>query len=248
MITKDIKLTLGLALLAILIAIGMAQGATTLNVCECKACGCHYLSIQEAIDRASPGDTVLVRSGTFHGNINVSKPIILRGERWKGRDLPLIDADGNGSAITVSAEGVTVEFMRVINSGNESGDAGIRVVSDNCSIIENSASQNGGAGIILDNARNCTIQENVARGNAYGICLLNSESNVLYQNWIYNSTSFDAYDDGLNHWDDGVKGNYYSSLNCTDENNDTICDSAHNITGGASVDRYPMVGSALNLL
>jgi parallel beta-helix repeat protein len=248
MITKDIKLVSGVLLLVILMAVGMAQGATTLKVCECKACGCQYLSIQEAIERASPGDTVLVRSGNFHGNINVSKPVILRGERWHGGDLPLINADGNGSCITVSADGATVENIRVTNSGNESGDAGIRVASDNCSIMKNSASQNGGAGIILDNARNCTIQENVARGNAYGICLLNSESNVLYQNWIYNSTSFDAYDDGLNHWDDGVKGNYYGSLNCTDENNDTICDSAYNITGSASVDRYPMVGSALSLL
>jgi len=248
MIKKNVKLVSGLALLVILIAIGMAQGAATLKVCECKACGCQYLSIQEAIDKASPGDTVLVRSGTFHGNINVTKPIILIGDRWHGNDLPLINADGNGSAIIVSADGATVEFMRVINSGNGSGDAGIRVVSDNCTVMKNSASQNGGVGIILDNARNCTIQENVARGNAYGISLFNSEGNVLCQNWIYNNTLLDAFDDGLNYWDGDVKGNYYGSFNCTDENNDTICDSAYSITGGASVDRYPMIGSALSLL
>ncbi|HII06881.1 MAG TPA: DUF1565 domain-containing protein [Methanotrichaceae archaeon] len=248
MIKKNIKLVSGLVLLVILIAVGMAQGAATLKVCECRACGCQYLSIQEAIDKASPGDVVLVRSGNFHGNINVTKPISLIGERWHGGDLPLINADGNGSAITVNADKATVENIRVTNSGNDSSDAGIRVVSDNCTIRKNTASQNGGAGIILENARNCTVQDNVARGNAYGINLFNSSDNDLYQNWIYNNTVIDAFDDDFNHWDSGVKGNYYGSFNCTDENNDTICDSAYNITGAASFDRYPMVGSALSLL
>lgn len=241
MIKKNVKLVSGLALLVILLAVGMAQGAATLKVCECRACGCQYLSIQEAIDRASPGDTVLVRSGTFHGNINVTKPISLRGEKWKGRDLPLINADGNGSAITVSSDEAAVEFMRVINSGNESGDAGIRVVSNGSIIRNNFASDNGGAGIILEGARNCTVDANVAMGNSRGIGLLNSEGNVLFNNRLYNNTELDAFDDGINRWDDGSVGNYYATFNCTDENNDTICDSVCNISGGASVDAHPLV-------
>lgn len=241
MIKKNVKLVSGLALLVILLAVGMAQGAATLKVCECRACGCQYLSIQEAIDRASPGDTVLVRSGTFHGNINVTKPIILRGEKWKGRDLPLINAEGNGSAITVSADRATVEFMRVINSGNESGDAGIRVVSNGSTIMNNVASENGGAGIILEGAKNCTVDANVAMGNSRGIGLSNSEGNVLFNNRLYNNTELDAFDDGINRWDDGSVGNYYATFNCTDENNDTICDSVCNISGGASVDAHPLV-------
>jgi parallel beta-helix repeat protein len=243
MIKRNINLVSGLVLLVILMAVGMAQGTTaTLVVCDCRACGCQYLSIQEAIDVASSGDTVLVRSGNFHGNIDVSKPIIIKGEKWKGRDLPLINADGNGSAITLSADGATVENMRVINSGNESGDAGIRVVSNNDTIRSNFASDNGGAGIILEGARNCTVDANVAMGNSRGISLLNSSGNVLFNNRLYNNTELDAFDDGLNRWDDGVVGNYYGSFNCTNENNDTICDSVYNITGGASVDALPLVG------
>lgn len=242
MIKRNINLVSGLVLLVLLMAFGMAQGAATLKVCECRACGCQYLSIQEAIDIASPGDVVLVRSGTFHGNINVTKPIILRGERWKGRDLPLINAEGNGSAITVNADGATVEFMRVTNSGNESGDAGIRVVSNNDTIRNNVASDNGGAGIILEDARNCTVDANVAMGNSRGISLSNSEGNILFNNKLYNNTELDAFDDGINRWDDGSVGNYYASFNCTNENNDTICDSVCNISGGASVDALPLVG------
>ncbi len=240
MIKKKIEFVSVIALLVILIAVGMAQGAATLKVCECRACGCQYLSIQEAIDKASPGDVVLVRSGTFHGNINVTKPVILRGEKWKGGDLPLINADGNGSAITVSADKATVENIRVTNSGNDTGDAGIRVVSNNDTIRNNVASNNGGAGIILEGARNCTVDSNVARDNARGISLSNSSDNLLFNNRLYNNTVLDAFDDGLNRWDDGAVGNYYGSFNCTNGNNDTTCDSVYSIPG-ASVDAFPLV-------
>jgi len=242
MIKIKIKLASGLALLVILFAVGMAQGAATLKVCECKACGCQYLSIQEAIERASPGDTVLVRSGTFHGNVNVTKPITLKGEMWRSDQFPLINADGNGSVITVSADGATVEFIRVINSGNESGDAGIRVVSNGSTIRDNDASKNGGSGIILEGVRNCTIFANVVADNSRGISLSNSSDNVLFDNKIYNNTELDAFDDGLNRWDDGSVGNYYGAFNCTDENNDTICDSICNISGGSSFDALPLAG------
>ncbi|HOO53076.1 MAG TPA: NosD domain-containing protein [Methanothrix sp.] len=241
MITKNVKLASGVALLAILMAVGMAQGAATLNVCECKVCGCHYLSIQEAIEKASPGDVILVRSGTFHGNINVSKSITLRGERWHGGDLPLINADGNGSAITVSANEARVEFVRATNSGNESGDAGIRVVSNNGTIRGNFANDNGGSGIILEGARNCTVEANLATNNIRGISLTNSEGNVIFNNRLYNNTELDAFDDGINRWDDGSSGNYYGTFNCTNEDNDTICDFACNISGGSSVDALPLV-------
>jgi parallel beta-helix repeat protein len=239
MISKNVKLASVVALLVVL-AVGMAQGAATLVVCDCRACGCQYLSIQEAIDLASPGDTVLVKSGNFYGNINVSKPIILKGAVWKGLDLPIINADGNGSPILVSADGVTVEGMRVTNSGNESGNAGIRVLCSGCTIKDNYAFGNGGAGIALEGANNCTVFANVASDNSHGIDLTGSEGNVLSNNRLYNNTE-DAFDDGNNRWDDGTIGNYYASFDCIDENNDTICDSVCTILGGTSVDAIPQV-------
>ncbi len=245
MIQKDFKIPSALALLFILIGVGMAQGAATLKVCECHACGCQYLSIQEAIDLASPGDVILVRSGTFHGNVNVSKPIVLRGEMWHGDDLPLINADGNGSCITVTADEAVVESMRVTNSGNLPGDAGIRVVSDNATIRNNLASGNGGSGIVLEGARSCTVRANIISNNTIGILLSNSVDNLIINNRLYNNTEMDAFDDGENRWNDGTRGNHYGSFNCTDHNNDTICDVIANavfaIPGGRAVDDLPLV-------
>lgn len=55
----------------------------------------------------------------------------------------------------------------------------------------------------------------------------------------------DAFDDGENRWNDGTRGNHYGSFNCTDHNNDTICDVIANavfaIPGGRAVDDLPLV-------
>jgi len=212
-----VKAAGGIFILILLLISGLGQ-ANTVRVCECRACGCNYLDIQEAIDAVQPGDTVLVRSGNFKANVNVTKPVNLIGQCWHEGDLPLIDANGTGSAITVSADGVTVDSIIVVNSGNETGDAGIKVVSNNN-----------------------TFSNNVAHDNFYGICLLNSSNNVLSLNRLFNNIESNAFDNGENQWDDGIVGNYYGNITwCIDQNNDSICDSAYNISGGPSLDRYPL--------
>ena len=49
-----------------------------------------------------------------------------------------------------------------------------------------------------------------------------------------------AYDNAINQWDNGTTGNYYSDFNCTDSDGNGTCDSEHAISGGESVDRYPL--------
>ncbi|MHC1631377.1 MAG: hypothetical protein ACXQT4_03650 [Methanotrichaceae archaeon] len=48
---------------------------------------CGYISIQNAIDAAKPGDFLEVQSGIYYENINVTKPLIL-----KGIGMPVVDA------------------------------------------------------------------------------------------------------------------------------------------------------------
>ena len=65
----------------------------------------------------------------------------------------------------VSTDGVTIEDIRVINAGNSTGDAGIKVISDNNTITDNEVSKNDWAGIFIDSSRNNTVVTNVVRGN-----------------------------------------------------------------------------------
>ena len=59
-----------------------------------------YLTIQEAIDNAAEGDSILVRKGTYLENITINKALMLLGENKetaiiKSTSAPVIDIKGN---------------------------------------------------------------------------------------------------------------------------------------------------------
>jgi len=73
--------------------------------------------------------------------------------------------------------------------------------------------------------------------------------NVVYQNNLSNSEN--AYDDGINQWDNGTAGNSFSDFCRKDqgcENVDGICSTSYRIPGGTSVDRYPIAAPIIPVL
>ncbi|HOO53398.1 MAG TPA: NosD domain-containing protein [Methanothrix sp.] len=154
-------------------------GARTLSVC---ASGCDYTSIQAAINAACPGDTIEVQSGIYYENVDVNKTLTLRGVD-NGTGLPVVDAGGSGSAITLSADGCTLEGFGATNSGGEFPCAGISVTSDNNSISGNNVSSNNWDGISLDYSSANTISGNTVTDNAAtGIYLRYSSDNTIEEN------------------------------------------------------------------
>ncbi len=155
--------------------------------------GLDYPSIQWAIDSASAGDEIQVDSGTYYENVNVNKQLILKGIDTGG-GKPIVDANGNGSAITISANGSAngsaVEGFNAINSDDsKSWHSGIEIRSDNNSVKNNNVSNNY-YGIYLINADNNTISGNIADSNAYdGIILSHSNHNTVDNN-IASSNSY----------------------------------------------------------
>jgi pectin methylesterase-like acyl-CoA thioesterase len=53
----------------------LTVSATTITVCPS---GCDNSTIQDAIDAASAGDTILVGDGTYNENVMVSTPVNIR--------------------------------------------------------------------------------------------------------------------------------------------------------------------------
>src|SRR3990170_243842 len=102
------RIAIGITILGLLLA-GSANAAT-LMVCQS---GCVYSSIQAAVNPSSSGDTILVQSGTYYENVNVTKQLTLRGI-----GMPVVDAGGSGSTITLSADGIILEGFTVIVSGD----------------------------------------------------------------------------------------------------------------------------------
>ncbi len=156
-----------------------------------------------------------------------------------------------------------------ISSNSATGNRfeGIYLEGSMQNIVEDNYAGDNWGGLSLDNSRDNVIRRNDVLGNEKGISLAyhnssddikskgkgvhisyNSQSsesrgdanNTLYQNNLSNLEN--AYDDGFNHWDNGRVGNNYSDFNEISEGCEggRICDSEYRISGGSSVDRFPL--------
>jgi parallel beta-helix repeat protein len=167
-------------------------------------------SIQDAIDAASPGDTIFVNSGTYNEEILINKQLTLTGSGW-----PMLDGTGLGfstDVVTIAADGVYFEGFDVRNATG----SGIMVESQNADIVGNRFSNDGVAGINLNGASGAPISGTTVSGNEvthnpwYGIRLRYADDNIISGN---NASSNGAV------WGDGY-GIYllYSNDNVISEN------------------------------
>jgi parallel beta-helix repeat protein len=142
--------------------------------------------IQAAINRASNGDRIIVKSGQYHENLNVTKNIVLIGLDT-GNGKPVVDAGGSGSAVVISADEVLFEGFKVTNSGRLWKDAGIKVTSKN-NVIRNNDVTGNEYGIVLDGSANNNVVKNFVCQNDVGISLYSSEKCTIMDNSACNNT------------------------------------------------------------
>jgi len=152
--------------------------------------GADFTSIQDTVDAANDGDIIIVNSGTYYENVNVTKQLILMGVDT-GSGKPVVDAGGNGSAITLSADGITLDGFTATNSGSGL-DAGIKVTSNNNIITGNAACNNSRYGIDIMDSSNNTITGNTASNNRlHGVYLRDSSNNnTITGNTVSNNSQY----------------------------------------------------------
>lgn len=172
-------------LILFVLAIFLQGTACSKTILVCDQ-GCDFAGITEGINSADPGDTIEVQSGTYYENVNVSKPLILLGKDT-GSGKPVIDAGGNGSAITLSTDGATLDGFNLTNSLGSWLEiwAGIEVNSNDSTIINNMAFNNEN-GILIAGSNN-TILGNDAMNNIYGIKTKGSTKNSITDNNLSNN-------------------------------------------------------------
>ena len=122
-----------------------------------------FSTIQEAVNNATPGDTIYVYNGTYE-NVKVNKAVSLVGE---DRDSTIVDGNGNGSVIFVTAGNVKIHGFTVKGSGIYADDSGILI--DKCHGIEI------GHNTITDN--NDGIHFEMSNGNVISDNIISSNNN-----------------------------------------------------------------------
>jgi len=163
------------SLLALFLLAGFG-GAETIKVSSGE-------SIQAAIERANPGDVVLVESGTYRENLDVTKRLTLRGMDT-GSGIPIIEGNGNDTAIRLKAGGIVLKDFEVTGS-----KIGIEVVSDSNFVTENVAKDNWVAISIIDSKKNI-VRDNTILENYRGIYLDSSFQNTISRNSISDNRWF----------------------------------------------------------
>ena len=135
-----------------------------------------YTQIQEAIDHAWPGDTVLVWPGTYYENIIInSKGIILGSlmmitgdEAYKYNTI--IDGGQNGSCIVIEYIDTFIEINGfTLTNGKGKQGGGIYVINSNIAIKNNIVSGNMankyGGGINISYNNNAQLKGNIIKNN-----------------------------------------------------------------------------------
>jgi len=172
-------------LIAITLFVTQCVFAQNITVCET----CEIRSLKQAIDTAKPGDTILVKKGTYKEfNILVDKPLTIKGE-----DFPVIDGEDRGEIIRIVSDHVTIDGLFIINVGTSytSDHAAIRVVRSEHFLIQNVVLEKLFFGIYIEKSNNGKVYHNKVIGDAQdeynsgnGIQLWYSKNVVVERNIV----------------------------------------------------------------
>jgi parallel beta-helix repeat protein len=159
-------------------------------------------SIQQAINEANTGDTILVGSGIYYENIVVNKTVVLEGEGWT---TTIVDGMGaENQVFLINADNVVVRDLMIRNTSidNPAVGYGIHIFGANNVTIANCKTTLCYYGIRLTDTNQSDVVENLIEHNyGYGISLHgNSSSNQIAGNDIENNPT----------------GIYIASLDCKD--------------------------------
>jgi len=176
----------GLGCLILLLAGCGGAGATEIWVPD------DHTNIQDAVDAASPGNTIIVRDGTYHENVDVNV-----------NHLTIRSENGPGSTTVVGS----MPALSAVSTA-DSNDYGFNGFSDHVFDIAadyvnisgftvTGATGSSKAGIYINAVNHCNISDNLLTGNNHGIYLKCAGGDTARFNVIVNNTVRQNGDNGI---------------------------------------------------
>ncbi len=166
-------------------------------------------SIQAALDKAAPGDTIVVAPGTYHESVTVKAyGVTLKGQA-SGDARPVLDGENkfeNGvlatggkftmeqfvvrnytknGVIARGADGATFRDLRTENTG----EYGVFPVESANILIERCVSSGvSDTGLYVGQSRDIVVRDSEAFGNTSGIEIENSVNAVVENNYVHDNS------------------------------------------------------------
>ena len=197
-----------------------------------------FSSIQDALDKASNGDTIFVFNGTYYENIVVDKEVDLIGE---DKFSSIIDGSNTGRVVSITKNGVYLSGFTIKNCGNYAQDSGIYIGSYTNTIENNIIIENQNGLYFKDSNSNQVLDNSITDCN-YGMYLINSDFNSIKLNiisehkygiYIQESSSNDINSNYIEDNEDGI----WFKIDC---NENTIAGNIirRNSNRGIFIDRF----------
>ncbi|MBU4348933.1 GerMN domain-containing protein, partial [bacterium] len=152
-----------------------------------------YSTIQAAVDAASPGDTIIIRDGTYIDNVEIDKNLTIKSE--SGAEKTIVQAaNSEYHVFDVIADYININGFTISGAGERKDvmhqGCGIFLENVEHCIISNNIISKNWEGISLDYSNNNTITKNNINSNElYGISLLLSNNNTITKNNINSNDS-----------------------------------------------------------
>jgi len=148
-----------------------------------------YTKIQNAIDNASPGYTIMVKNGAYYETLIINKSINLIGEDKENTIINCVNTNtsGENQVILVTANNCSLQNFKIIGTIDSLHVSGINVkTSDNT--ISNNILVNNEKGIYLNrDTNNNNVSFNTCKNNTYGIYIFVSYYSFVFKNNITNN-------------------------------------------------------------
>ena len=167
-------------------------------------------SIQSAVDRAQPGDTVEVTYGVYHERVVIDvNNLTLRGRPNEAGQWPVLDGQGDLSeAVIASGNNFTISHLHVRNYtdngilvegvtgvhfhdifAENTGTYGVYPVQSTNVLVERvEVTGVDDAGIYAGQCENVVVRDSVVYGNVLGIELENTVNGEIYDNHAYDNS------------------------------------------------------------
>ena len=149
-------------IISLLIISGLCHSLSANDIEVCSSC--KYSTVKSGIEAADNGSSVFVRSGIYYERgLIISKPIALIGDKGA-----IIDGEGKGEIITVTADDVEISNLTIRNVGTSYTEdrAGIRVRKSKNFIIQSNKLENTFFGIYLEHSKQGKVVNNEVIGEA----------------------------------------------------------------------------------
>lgn len=166
-----------------------------------------YLTISSAInaEQTANGNRIFIKSGNYPERLVINKSLSIVGEN---RNTTMINAEGVGTAVTVTSDDVIADELTLSNSGTGSMPYDCGLFLDHCSRsrITHLRVTNCTIGIYCYYAAGSIVTDNTVWSNReYGIRLWHSSNSTLTRNQIFdNPNNFGVSGESFTEFDNRI--------------------------------------------